>query len=162
MSKCCMPVTGRLVGALVGAFIVLMALMVTGCGAENSPPNENSENSESNATGGASAAGAALSNMAREGEALFNANCAVCHGVNASGTVQGPTLMDRIYHPGHHADGSIRNAVRQGTPQHHWEFGNMPPVAGVSPDDVEKIICYIRELQRAQGIFEGDAFSTVC
>ncbi len=38
----------------------------------------------------------------------------------------------------------------------------MPPVAGVSSEDVEKIICYVREVQRANGIFEGDDFSTVC
>ena len=33
----------------------------------------------------------------------------------------------------------------------------MPPQPGVSEDDVEKIICYIRELQVAGGIYEGDA-----
>ena len=104
----------------------------------------------------------ALSDTARAGEELFNANCSVCHGVGATGTTQGPPLIDRIYQPGHHPDFSIRNAVRQGVKQHHWVFGDMAPVAGVSSDDVEKIICYIREKQRADGIFEGDAFSTVC
>ena len=78
------------------------------------------------------------------------------------GTNQGPTLIDRIYHPGHHGDFSIRNAVSQGVQQHHWGFGDMAPVAGLSSDDVEKIICYIRETQRTAGIFEGDDFSTVC
>ena len=100
--------------------------------------------------------------MAREGEELFDANCSVCHGENATGTNQGPPLVDRIYHPGHHTDHSIRNAVSNGVKQHHWGFGDMAPVAGVSSDDVEEIICYIRELQRAGGIFEGDGFSTVC
>ena len=38
----------------------------------------------------------------------------------------------------------------------------MAPVAGVSSDEVEKIICYVREMQRAKGLFEGDAFETVC
>ena len=38
----------------------------------------------------------------------------------------------------------------------------MPPVADVSSDDVENIIRYVRQMQRANGIFEGDAFSTVC
>ena len=156
MSNSGIPMDRRFVCNLVIAFI---ALVVIGCGGERPPGNENSESS---VTGRASAMGTALSNMAREGEALFNANCSVCHGVNASGTRQGPPLMDRIYHPGHHADFSIRNAVNQGVPQHHWGFGNMPPVAGVSSDDVEKIICYVREMQRADGIFEGDAFSTVC
>lgn len=137
-----------LVLALFAAFIALMAI---GCGEGGSPGGEQ-----------APATGIGLSNMAREGEGLFNANCSVCHGVNASGTMQGPPLMDRVYHPGHHADVSFRSAVRQGVPQHHWGFGNMPPVPGVSSGDVEKIICYVREMQRAEGIFGGDAFSTVC
>ncbi len=106
--------------------------------------------------------GKPLSDMAREGEGLFNANCSVCHGMKAAGTNQGPTLIDRIYHPGHHSDASIRNAVSRGVQQHHWTFGDMAPVAGVSEDEVEKIICYVRELQRADGIFKGDDFQTVC
>ena len=36
------------------------------------------------------------------------------------------------------------------------------PVPGVSSDDVEKIICYVREMQRANGIFEADVASTAC
>jgi len=35
---------------------------------------------------------------------------------------------------------------------HHWEFGNMPKIEGVSPADVEQIIRYIRWLQRQAGI----------
>ena len=36
---------------------------------------------------------------------------------------------------------------------HHWRFGHMPPVAGLSRKDVAKIIAYVRELQSANGIF---------
>ena len=103
-----------------------------------------------------------LSETARAGENLFNSNCLQCHGANATGTIQGPPLVHKFYEPGHHSDASIRSAVLNGVPQHHWSFGNMPPVAGVSVDEVEKIICYLRETQRANGIFEGDAFPTVC
>jgi len=35
---------------------------------------------------------------------------------------------------------------------HHWPFGDMPPVEGVTRGDVTMIIAYIRELQRANGI----------
>ena len=139
--------------AMVAAFAMLLT---TGCG-EESAPQEGAESTEK-----PQATGLSLSDMAREGEDLFNANCSTCHGMKAAGTDQGPTLIDRIYHPGHHSDVSIRNAVGRGVQQHHWPFGDMAPVAGVSSDDVEKIICYVRELQRADGIFEGDAFSTVC
>ena len=137
---------------------LLLAVMV-GCGEESTPQYEARESGGSERI---SEPELALSNTARAGEELFNANCSVCHGMNASGTSQGPTFIDRIYHPGHHPDFSFRNAVSNGVTQHHWVFGDMPPVDGVSPEDVDKIICYVREVQRANGIFQGDDFPTVC
>ena len=104
----------------------------------------------------------ALSEQAVAGQQVFNTTCVLCHGVNAAGTNQGPPLVHKIYEPGHHADFSFRNAVGQGVPAHHWNFGNMPPVPGMSEESVEDIICYVRELQRANGIFAGDAVPTVC
>ena len=95
--------------------------------------------------------------VAQEGEALFNKTCAVCHGAEGTGTQAGPPLVHPIYEPGHHPDISFRNAVKNGVPSHHWEFGHMPPQPSVPDEDVEKIICYIRELQVAGGIYEGDA-----
>lgn len=132
-----------LVLCVAAAFGLLLAI---GCGEETSPDQDTD---------------ISLSRMAIQGEELFNDNCSLCHGEKAAGTDQGPTLIDRIYHPGHHSDASIRNAVSRGVQQHHWVFGDMAPVA-VSSDDVEKIICYVRELQRDAEIFEGDDFQTVC
>ena len=149
--------TGKLFVYTVVATSVLLSII--GCGGESEPGRATTESKGAEQV---PAAGAVLSETARAGEDLFKASCSVCHGVGAAGTNQGPPLIDRIYHPGHHPDFSIRNAVRQGVKQHHWSFGDMAPVAGVSSDDVEEIICYVRELQRADGIFEGDAFSTVC
>jgi hypothetical protein len=40
-----------------------------------------------------------------------------------------------------------------GVQAHHWRFGNMPPVEGITRAEVATIITYIRELQRANGIF---------
>lgn len=142
-----------------GFVLALLLAVMVGCGEESTPQYETRE------SGGAervSEPQSALSDTARAGEELFNANCSVCHGMNASGTSQGPTFIDRIYHPGHHPDFSFRNAVSNGVTQHHWVFGNMPPVDGVSSEEVDKIICYVREVQRANGIFQGDDFSTVC
>ena len=155
----------RLFVASVGAAVILLA--VVGCGDESTAQDTTTQSpatEQAAVTTPASSdtARLALSDMARAGEELFNANCSLCHGVSASGTDQGPTLIDRIYHPGHHSDFSFRNAASKGVPQHHWTFGAMPPVATVSADDVERIICYVRELQRANGIFEGDGFATVC
>ena len=158
------PLAGLLANPAVWFFAAsfvlgLLLVVMVGCG-EGSAPRYETKGPVG--TEKVSESGSALSNAARAGEELFNANCSVCHGMEAAGTNQGPTLIDRVYHPGHHPDFSFRNAVSQGVTQHHWVFGNMPPVAGVSSEDVEKIICYVREVQRANGIFEGGDFSTVC
>ena len=94
-----------------------------------------------------------LSAKARSGQEAFEANCAVCHGKNAAGQLGiAPPLVHVIYEPGHHGDESFQRAVALGAPAHHWGFGNMPPVEGLSRSDVERIVAYIRELQRANGI----------
>ena len=97
-----------------------------------------------------------------EGMTAFNANCALCHGANAAGTSQGPTLIHRVYEPNHHQDFAFRNAVRNGVPSHHWQFGDMLPVPGLSDEEVDSIICYVRELQRDGGIIKADAPATWC
>jgi len=94
-----------------------------------------------------------LSAEARKGEALFNANCATCHGQNATGTENGPPLIHRFYKPDHHADYAFLMAARAGVRAHHWRFGDMPPVAGVTEKDVGLITRYVRELQKANGVF---------
>lgn len=94
----------------------------------------------------------ALSEVATKGEALFNANCAVCHGKEGTGTKQGPPLVHKIYEPSHHGDASFQRAAKLGVRAHHWPFGNMPPVARVNETEVSRIIAYVRELQRANGI----------
>lgn len=93
-----------------------------------------------------------LSQLALAGERAFNAYCAGCHGQNAGGGESGPPLVHIIYEPSHHADMAFVRAVRMGVRQHHWDFGNMPAVEGVTDNDLAGIIAYIRELQRANGI----------
>jgi len=94
----------------------------------------------------------ALSPVATRGRALFDANCAQCHGANAAGTTKGPPFVHDIYNPGHHGDGAFRMAARRGVRQHHWRFGNMPPQPQVSDAEIQEIIRYVRELQAANGI----------
>jgi len=88
----------------------------------------------------------------RSGEELFNAFCASCHGVRARGTTMGPPLVHQIYEPSHHADAAFFRAAAQGVRAHHWEFGNMPKIAGTTPEDVKRIVQYVRWLQRQAGI----------
>lgn len=93
-----------------------------------------------------------FSAAARTGNIAFDENCASCHGLNGWGSIQGPPLIHGIYNPGHHNDDSFYRATRQGTPQHHWNFGDMPPQPQVSQRQITAIITYIRELQEANGI----------
>lgn len=88
------------------------------------------------------------------GEQLFAMNCAVCHGPAATGSTQGPPLVHEIYEPGHHPDELFVRAVMEGVDQHHWEFGPMPRIGGLSERDVEDITAYVRELQREAGIIQ--------
>ena len=86
------------------------------------------------------------------GEELYAATCAVCHGVDAGGTTTGPPFLHEVYVPSHHADGSFLAAVRNGVQPHHWDFGPMPPVQGLSDQDVADIIAWVRQQQREAGI----------
>ena len=94
-----------------------------------------------------------LSARAQAGQKTYDANCASCHGPNAAGQDgTAPPLVHVIYEPGHHGDESFQRAVARGVRAHHWRFGNMPPVEGLSRRDVAAIVAYVRELQRANGI----------
>lgn len=94
-----------------------------------------------------------FSSNAQLGKAAFDAKCAVCHGANASGQDGvAPPLVHKIYEPGHHGDAAFLLAAKNGVTAHHWRFGNMPPVDGLTDGDVKMIIAYVRELQRANGI----------
>jgi mono/diheme cytochrome c family protein len=95
---------------------------------------------------------ATLSPVAATGKALFAANCATCHGAEANGTDHGPPFVNDIYNPGHHPDEAFLFAAKNGVRAHHWRFGNMPPVQGVTDADVSAIVRYVRELQEANGI----------
>ncbi len=93
-----------------------------------------------------------LSAVATSGKTAFDANCATCHGKNASGTDLGPPLIHDIYNPGHHGDQAFLLAAKRGVRQHHWPYGNMPPQPGVSDAQLAEIVRYVRELQEANGI----------
>jgi mono/diheme cytochrome c family protein len=86
------------------------------------------------------------------GEAAFDANCAVCHGTRALGTDLGPPLVHIVYEPSHHSDLAFLIAVERGVRAHHWAYGDMPPVPGVSREEIQQIVAYVRYLQRQVGI----------
>lgn len=95
-----------------------------------------------------------FSELAQIGKVNYQNNCSDCHGENAVGQ-QGiaPPLVHKIYEPSHHGDESFQIAVAMGVRSHHWKFGNMPAIENLTRSDVTAIVAYVRELQRANGIF---------
>lgn len=94
-----------------------------------------------------------LSGLAATGKVIFDKACATCHGADTAGrNDMGPPLTHPFYVPGHHGDRAIYSAVRNGVQAHHWSFGNMPPVRGLTDGDIRMVIAYIRTVQRANGI----------
>lgn len=92
-----------------------------------------------------------MPNPAR-GKTLFAAQCAVCHGTDLRGSDKGPPMLHKVYEPSHHSDAAFQFAVKNGVRAHHWKFGDMPPVPGLTPDDTAHIIAFIRMEQRKVGI----------
>jgi mono/diheme cytochrome c family protein len=94
-----------------------------------------------------------LSDQEQMGNRAYDAVCAACHGVNAQGQEGvAPPLVHRIYEPNHHGDMAFVLAAQNGVRAHHWKFGDMPPVEGVTKADVLNIVTYVRALQRENGI----------
>lgn len=85
------------------------------------------------------------------GEPLYQEHCASCHGADLRGTDRGPSHLSVVYEPGHHGDAAFFLAARTGVVQHHWDFGDMPPVEGLSDPELEAIVAFVREQQRVHG-----------
>lgn len=94
-----------------------------------------------------------LPGLAATGKQIYDQACAACHGENGGGrNGKGPPFVHIFYEPGHHGDAAIFMAVRNGVRAHHWDFGNMPPVPGLTDGDIKMVTAYIRTVQRANGI----------
>ncbi len=82
---------------------------------------------------------------------LYEASCASCHGSDLRGTAQGPSHLSEVYEPNHHGDAAFTLAVLQGSRAHHWNFGDMPAIDGLTAEDVEAIIAFVRDRQQSEG-----------
>jgi mono/diheme cytochrome c family protein len=135
------------------AIAALIAVGIWWSGGEDSGSSETAESRPSGAAMVQVVVPATFSDNAKIGQVAFEAKCAICHGANAAGQDGvAPPLVHKIYEPGHHGDAAFLLAARNGVRAHHWRFGNMPPVEGVTDGDVKMIVAYVRELQRANGI----------
>lgn len=89
--------------------------------------------------------------MVTAGQEVYEVSCSACHGLDLRGTPTGPSLLSIIYNPIHHPDDAFLSAALNGVTAHHWAFGDMTPVAGVSEEQLEQVIAYVRDDQRVQG-----------
>jgi mono/diheme cytochrome c family protein len=85
------------------------------------------------------------------GEALYQATCAECHGADLRGTDRGPSHLSIVYEPSHHSDAAFLLAVRNGVRAHHFDYGDMPAIPGLSDEEVADITAYIRSVQEREG-----------
>ncbi|WP_051062768.1 c-type cytochrome [Ilumatobacter nonamiensis] len=127
------PPIWRRHGTIAAAATVLVAVFAASCGG---------------GSGGDTATDPASSGAGAE---LYQANCASCHGADLGGTDKGPSHLSIVYEPNHHGDDAFRSAIANGAQQHHWTFGDMAPIPGLSDDEVDEIIAFIRAEQERQG-----------
>lgn len=91
------------------------------------------------------------SDVVAAGEVLYAANCAECHGADLRGTDKGPSHLSIVYEPNHHPDAAFLLAVKNGVRAHHWNFGPMLPVDGLTDEEIASITAYVRSVQAEQG-----------
>lgn len=124
----------------IGAAALLLALPLAACGEEGDEVDAGSVATTDGAADGG------------KGAALYAESCALCHGSDLRGSAMGPSHLSQVYESSHHSDDSFRSAIANGSAQHHWDFGAMPPVPGLDDDEVDSIIAYVRAQQREHGL----------
>jgi cytochrome c5 len=88
-----------------------------------------------------------------KGQVLYEKYCSSCHGVQLDGSDKGPPLVHPYYKPSHHGDKAFYRAALNGVKQHHWNFGDMPPVAGMTPGKMDSVLPYVRYYQQQKKLY---------
>ena len=88
-----------------------------------------------------------------QGQLLYEKYCSSCHGIDLNGSDEGPPLLHPFYKPSHHGDKAFYRAALQGARQHHWEFGDMSPVEGMTPKKMDKVVPYVRYYQQQKELY---------
>jgi len=88
-----------------------------------------------------------------QGQLLYEQYCSSCHGSDLTGSDQGPPLLHPFYKPSHHGDKAFYRAALQGARQHHWEFGDMQPVEGMTQEKMARLVPYVRYYQQQKKLY---------
>lgn len=123
----------------IGGLVAILVIAVVGFGGDSTD------------TGSGTGIAVQDPDLVAAGEPLYQASCAVCHGTDLRGTDKGPSHLSVVYEPNHHGDAAFVLSVQNGVRAHHWPFGDMAPVPGLSDEDLEAIVAYVRENQRISG-----------
>ena len=87
------------------------------------------------------------------GQVLYETKCASCHGLELTGTETGPPFLHPFYKPSHHGDAAFYRAALKGVRAHHWNFGDMPPVPGITEGKMDSILPYLRYYQQQKKLY---------
>ena len=123
-------------------FSVIIIILIAGCSNSGSDISTAEPNLQDTAT---------VADALRGAE-LYKQECFSCHGELEKGTEAGPPLLHKVYRPSHHGDVAFLMAVKRGVRQHHWLFGDMPPIEGLETADISDITAFIREKQKEAGL----------
>jgi mono/diheme cytochrome c family protein len=88
----------------------------------------------------------------QHGGLAFAEECAGCHGRLARGTARGPDLIHPDYGPSARSDAQFRRAIREGRRARRGGYADMPPAANLSERNLDRMITFLREIQRVNGI----------
>jgi mono/diheme cytochrome c family protein len=93
--------------------------------------------------------GAAHAGLSAAGEALFQQNCAFCHGRDAQGGETGPDLTQSKLVRADHTGDEIAKVIHEGRPD------NKMPAFNFSPQEIHSIIAFIHARQAEAGAHPG-------
>lgn len=94
-----------------------------------------------------------LTESGLRGRGVFATKCAECHGADGEGgSRKGPPLIHPMYRENVYPDFVFKKAVLDGKRAKNWRFGAMPPVEGLTNQQVDDVIAFVRAAQIASGI----------
>ncbi len=82
-----------------------------------------------------------------DGQALFAANCAVCHGPAGEGGEGAPALTEPAYLPDQLSDAEVAAAIRNGVDDVPDGYGPMPAFSRFDDEQLAALVEVVRDLQ---------------